>query len=102
MYKLYFYVPKENLEQVKGALFNAGAGQIGDYKKCAWQTKGVGQFQPSKNSNPHVGEQGQVEKLTEYKVEMVLEESLKDKIIETLLDVHPYEEPAYGLIKIVT
>lgn len=102
MYKLYFYVPEKNLETVKEALFSAGAGQIGNYKKCSWQTKGTGQFLPESASNPYIGKKGEVEKLTEYKVEMVVSSQKSDKIIETLLDVHPYEEPAYGLIRIQT
>lgn len=102
MYKLYFYVPEENLTEVKTHLFQAGAGQIGDYEKCAWQTKGIGQFKPGQDSNPHIGNQGEVEQLEEYKVEMVIQEPQAESLIETLIKVHPYEEPAYGLIKIYT
>jgi hypothetical protein len=102
MYKLYFYVPEKNLEEVKEALFQAGAGEIGNYKKCAWQTKGVGQFLPGDKSDPHIGKKGAIEKLAEYKVEMVVEDQLKEAIINTLFEAHPYEEPAYGLIKIHT
>jgi len=102
MYKLYFYVPEENLERVKETLLQAGAGAIGNYKMCAWQTKGIGQFLPGDRSDPHLGERGQVEKLEEFKVEMVVEDSLKQTVIDTLREAHPYEEPAYGLIRIHT
>jgi len=102
MYKLYFYVPQNNLEEVKEALFAAEAGKIGNYEKCSWQTRGTGQFLPGKDSNPAIGSQGKVEKLEEYKVEMVVNENIAKKIIETLIEVHPYEEPAYGLIEILT
>ena len=100
MYKLYFYVPENNLESVKEKLFKSGAGKIGEYRKCSWQTKGNGQFLPGVNSDPQIGERGKAKKLEEYKVEMVLQESIARKVVNTLLKVHPYEEPAYGLIKI--
>lgn len=56
MYKVSFYVPKQDLERVKSALFHAGAGRIGQYFHCAWQTLGEGQFKPLEGSNPSVGE----------------------------------------------
>lgn len=102
MYKLYFYVPEKNLEEVKNALFKAGAGKIGNYEKCSWQTKGTGQFMPGEASKPFVGKKGTVEKLEEYKVEMVVRDKNIKQVREALLKAHPYEEPAYGLIKIET
>lgn len=102
MYKLYFYVPENNIETVKEELFKSGAGIIGEYSKCSWETKGTGQFLPGDDSNPHLGEKGEVKKLEEYKVEMVLKESIAQNVLNTLLEVHPYEEPAYGLIKVIT
>lgn len=102
MYRLNFYVPEKYLEKVKEALFKAGAGRIGNYEKCCWQTKGTGQFLPLENSNPVIGNAGKLEKLTEYKVEIVLEDHLAKKTIDALLETHPYEEPAYDLVKIIT
>ena len=71
MYKLCVYVPEEHCEAVKRALFEAGAGKIGDYDSCAWQTKGEGQFRPLKGSDPYIGQEGSVERVPEYKVELV-------------------------------
>ena len=55
MYKLCFYVPESHLEEVKEAVFAAGAGKMGDYDACAWQTAGQGQFRPGEGADPHIG-----------------------------------------------
>ena len=102
MYRLNFYVPEENLQAVKEALFAVGAGKIGDYEKCCWQVAGSGQFLPMKNSNPAIGEQGKVENVKEYKVEMVCADDLVLQVTDALLKAHPYEEPAYDLVKVRT
>ena len=102
MYKISFYVPEESLEEVKSALFNAGAGKIGNYDCCCWQVKGEGQFRPLAGSNPHIGHTNSIESVEEYKVEMVCEEHLIKPAIEALLNAHPYEEPAYETYGIST
>ena len=99
MYVLVYYVPEEALEETKKALFDAGAGNIGEYTECSWQVKGEGQFKPGESSSPYSGEKGELYKVTEYRVEIALEDDLKEKIIEVLKKVHPYETPAYHLIK---
>ncbi|MCK5828906.1 MAG: YqfO family protein [Methylococcales bacterium] len=95
MYKLNFYVPESHVEQVKDALFNKGAGRIGQYDHCSWQVLGEGQFRPLKGSNPFLGKQGQLEKVMEYKVEMVCEDGMISDVVKELITAHPYEEPAY-------
>jgi hypothetical protein len=100
MYKLCFYVPDTHLEIVKEAVFETGAGRIGDYDKCCWQTLGQGQFRPLAGSNPFLGKQGWVEQVSEYKVEMVCEEHLIEAAVEALLNAHPYEEPAFDVIQL--
>ena len=102
MYKLGFYVPEAQLEQVKEALFAAGAGRIGNYDRCCWQTLGQGQFRPLEGSNPFIGEPGQLERVAEYRVEMVCEEAHIRAVIAALKDAHPYEEPAWDLVELVT
>lgn len=100
MYKIVFYVPVDNSEQVKNAMFKAGAGKIGDYCCCAWQVLGEGQFLPLAGSHPHIGEVHHLEKIAEYKVEMVCaDESIQD-VIAALNSAHPYEEPAYQVIRL--
>jgi hypothetical protein len=96
---LCFYVPTENLEEVKNALFNIGAGRFNNYDCCCWESKGTGQFRPLINSNPHIGIQDKIEKVEEFKVEMVCKKEILPDIISELLRVHPYEEVAYHLIE---
>ena len=100
MYKICFYVPENAVEIVKKALFDAGAGHIGNYDCCSWQTLGDGQFQALEGSNPTIGKQGVVEVVAEYKVELVCEEKHIEDAIHALKDSHPYEEPAYDVIKL--
>ncbi|GGO78531.1 hypothetical protein GCM10011348_10660 [Marinobacterium nitratireducens] len=97
MYKLCFFVPDANLEAVKQAVFDAGAGRIGDYDSCCWQTRGTGQFRPLAGSNPHIGEQGALEQLEEWKVEVVCANDRIDAAIAALKLAHPYEEVAYDV-----
>ncbi len=101
MYLLVFYVPVGEAEGVKGALFEAGAGKIGDYQECSWEVLGEGQFRPMEGSNPFLGEKGELERVAELRIEMVVEESLIDKVVKALLEAHPYEEPAYHVLKTV-
>jgi hypothetical protein len=100
MYSLVFYVPETHLDAVKTAVFLAGAGSIGDYDQCCWQVKGEGQFRPNLNANPFLGEVGALEKVEEYRVEMVLKDDVKAEVTRVLLSAHPYEEVAYHFIQI--
>ena len=95
MFKLCFFVPESHVELVKDALFEQGAGKIGDYDCCAWQVLGAGQFRPLQGSQPYIGETEKITRLSEYKVEMVCADQLIKQVVKTLLQVHPYEEPAY-------
>ena len=95
MISLVFYVPESHLEQVKDAVFAAGAGQIGDYSRCCWEVEGRGQFAPGGASDPFIGTRGQLEQVAEFRVEMVCAETLIEAVVAALLDAHPYEEPAY-------
>ncbi|MCW8196293.1 NGG1p interacting factor NIF3 [Proteobacteria bacterium 005FR1] len=101
MYKLCFFVPEDHAEAVKKAIFATGAGKIGDYDSCCWQTAGQGQFRPLAGSQPFIGQQGEVEKVTEYKVELVCDEQHMAAALQALLGAHPYEEPAYDIIELV-
>ena len=97
MYKLAFFVPEDNLESVKQALFATGAGRIGNYDCCCWQIKGMGQFRPLPGSHPHLGQQGALERVEEWKVELVCEDHLIRDAVEALKRAHPYEEVAYDV-----
>jgi hypothetical protein len=100
MYKICFYVPDNAVEIVKQALFTAGAGRIGNYDSCCWQVLGTGQFKPLENSNPAIGKLGNVETVSEYKVEMVCEDNIIEDVVAALRKSHPYEEPAYDIVKL--
>ena len=102
LYQLIFYVPLLHLESVKAALFKAGAGKIGDYDCCAWQTSGTGQFRPLNGSNPFTGSINQIESLEEYKVEMVCEVKNIKQALQALIAAHPYQTPAYSVSEILT
>lgn len=104
MYKLVFFVPESHLESVKLAVFNSGAGKIGDYDQCCWQVQGSGQFRPLAGSNPYIGdspmvgeETGEVTQVKEYRVEMVCEDHFIQAAVNALKSAHPYEEPAYDV-----
>jgi len=97
MYKICVYVPENSVEKVKQALFNAGAGQIGNYDSCCWQTDGIGQFRPLDGSSPVVGSVGQLEHVYEIKIELVCADDLVHAAVEALRNAHPYEEPAFDV-----
>ena len=102
MYTLCFYVPVSSLEAVKSAVFAAGAGRIGNYDHCCWQVQGQGQFRPLEGSNPILGKQGEIEQVTEYRVEMVCEARAIAAVVQALKEAHPYEEPAWHVLEMVT
>ena len=102
LFKLCFYVPVDNAEQVKSAVFAAGAGRIGHYGCCAWQVRGEGQFRPLAGSHPHIGQQDQIEKVAEYRIEMVCDEAHLKAAVVALRQAHPYEEPAIDVWRLET
>ncbi|WP_237133718.1 YqfO family protein [Pseudohongiella sp. O18] len=101
MLKLTFYVPESHLETVKQAVFEAGAGRIGDYDSCCWQVAGQGQFRPLDGANPFIGSQGALETVSEYRVEMICTETCIEAVIQALKASHPYEEPAYDVVALL-
>jgi len=102
MYHLSVYVPVEHAEALKSALFAAGAGRMGLYDQCCWQTEGVGQFRALEGSRPFIGTQHLTERVREAKLEMVCDEAVVKAVVAALKKSHPYETPAYHLLKVVT
>lgn len=100
MYKISVFIPEDYLEPVKSAMFESGAGRIGDYDCCAWQIQGMGQFRPLDNANPFIGSKGAVETVSEYKVEMVCADETIKAALDAMKQAHPYEEPAYDVWKL--
>lgn len=101
MYKLNFFVPKAQKEEVKQALFALGVGRYENYECCSWECLGEGQFKPIDNANPAIGKLNTLEVLEEYKVEMICSGELIKDAIARLKEVHPYEEVAYEVFEIV-
>jgi len=100
MYKFCFFVPVDSAEKVKSAVFLTGAGQIGNYDCCSWETLGFGQFRPGSGSKPFIGKQGELETLEELKVELVCKGDVIHKAVLAMKGAHPYEEPAYDVVKL--
>lgn len=101
MHKLVFFVPASHLEAVKSAVFAAGAGRMGNYEACCWQTLGQGQFRPLAGSDPFIGEQGQLTLVDEYRVETVCADKCLTAVVSALRASHPYEEPAFDFFRLV-
>ena len=75
MLKFIYYVPESHLESTKLAIFEAGAGGIGNYEHCAWQILGTGQFKPVKGANPFIGELDTLQQVPEWRVETIFPEA---------------------------
>jgi dinuclear metal center YbgI/SA1388 family protein len=95
--KLVVFVPQTHHEQVRQALGDAGAGWIGNYSHCSFNTPGKGTFVPQAGTDPYIGEQGQLEEVEEVRVETIIEEHQQEKVIAAMLTAHPYEEVAYDI-----
>lgn len=95
--KWVIYVPPENAEAVRAAVFAAGAGQIGDYAHCSWGVTGTGQFLPQDGATPAIGRVGAVEQVTEVRVEVVAPARARGQVAAALRAAHPYEEPAFDV-----
>ncbi|ASS76068.1 Nif3-like dinuclear metal center hexameric protein [Tumebacillus algifaecis] len=95
--KLVVFVPESHHEQVRKALGDAGAGWIGNYSHCTFSTPGHGTFVPQEGTSPFIGEQGVLEKVEEVRIETIVSDLNQDKVVQALLQAHPYEEVAYDI-----
>jgi len=96
--KLVVFVPKENAEALKSALFEIGCGVQGNYDSCGYTVHGQGQFRPLKGANPHIGEENQLEHVEEERIEMIYPTGLQRTVVQAIYEHHPYEEPAFDLL----
>lgn len=99
--KLVTYVPKQYKQQVENALFEAGAGNIGNYDSCAYAVEGTGSFRAGHNTNPFVGEKGKLHYEEEIRLETVFPKYLQQTVLSALIKAHPYEEVAYDIYEII-
>lgn len=93
-------VPVENASAVQDALFEAGAGRIGDYSQCSWTVTGTGQFLPADGANPTIGTVGAVEQVREDRVEVIAPRGKRSAVLGALRAAHPYEEPAFDVFEL--
>ena len=100
--KVVTFVPEADAEKLLDALAAAGAGEIGDYARCAWTTAGVGTFQPLPGATPAIGVVGDVTRVDETRIEMVLPRAARDEVIHALRTAHPYEEPAFDVFELAS
>ncbi|HMH33211.1 MAG TPA: Nif3-like dinuclear metal center hexameric protein [Puia sp.] len=98
--KLYTFVPFAEAEQVRTALFKAGAGHIGNYSEVSFNTEGTGTYTPGEGSHPYKGDQGQRHEEKEIRIEVIFPAQLQPSIVEALIRSHPYEEIAYDLVSL--
>ena len=95
--KVAVYVPHAQLEQVRQAMFNAGAGVIGAYDSCSFNTEGLGTFRGSAGTNPFAGEPEVFHQEPETRLETIVPASLATKVVRAMIAAHPYEEVAYDI-----
>jgi dinuclear metal center YbgI/SA1388 family protein len=98
-YKLVTFVPVNDVNKVAEAVYSAGAGNIGAYSKCGFQTEGVGTFLPMEGSNPAIGKKGVLEKVTEVRLETVVPGAKVGAVVAAMRKAHPYEMPAFDIIR---
>lgn len=100
LYKIETFVPKTHVENVKSALISSGVGHLENYDACLFTSEGMGQFRPNENANPHIGISGDLSLVEECKIEGLVKSNDLSKAINELKKAHPYEVPAYDLIKL--
>ncbi|MVZ65870.1 Nif3-like dinuclear metal center hexameric protein [Sphingobacterium sp. DK4209] len=98
--KLVVYVPRTHVDALRASLFEAGAGQIGDYDQCSYNTAGYGTFRPLSGANPTIGQIGEQERVEETKIEVIFPVQQERKILVAMFASHPYEEVAYHIINL--
>ncbi|WP_180339669.1 Nif3-like dinuclear metal center hexameric protein [Corynebacterium tapiri] len=94
------HVPPSDAQDLKKALFDAGAGTIGNYEQCSFDLTGQGQFMPVEGANPTEGSLGQVHRAQELRIQFVAPRSKREQITEALKAQHPYEEPAFDVVEL--
>lgn len=100
LYKLVVYVPKDALHTLDTAIFNAGAGAIGNYSDCHFRTEGIGTFRPNLEANPTIGNAGIREEVQEFRVEYLVPKMRIGKVLRAMTEAHPYEEVAHEIMSI--
>jgi hypothetical protein len=96
---LVFFAPANQTDRVLEAVFSAGGGRVGHYADCAFVSPGTGQFRPLPGSAPTVGAVGELSRLEENRVELVVPRADREAVVAALLSAHPYEQPAWSVFE---
>ena len=99
--KLVVFVPRESLDVVREALFEAGAGRIGNYERCSFYVLGTGTFLPGEEAEPAIGRPGTEQRVGEMRLETVYPDELHAEVLAALRRAHPYEEPAFDVYQLL-
>lgn len=94
-------VPDEGLDAVLDAIASAGGGEIGEYTHCAYTNRGYGRFKPSSESNPHIGEKGEINRVEEWRVETFAPRDRAKAVVQAIRTAHPYEEPVIYVVPLL-
>ncbi|PAV29045.1 Nif3-like dinuclear metal center hexameric protein [Virgibacillus profundi] len=97
LYKIAVFVPKSHMHNIREALSEGGAGHIGNYSHCTFQSEGQGTFKPLEGTNPYIGSQDELELVDEVKIETIVQEKKLSNVIRAMIKAHPYEEVAYDI-----
>jgi dinuclear metal center YbgI/SA1388 family protein len=100
-YKVIVFGPETHLENIRDAMSRAGAGIIGDYQKCSFESPGKGTFEPSKSTHPFIGTPGIFQRVPEIRLEMIVDKNCLSRVIQAIYDNHPYEEPVFDIYSLV-
>ena len=99
--KIIVTIPIENVNEVRSAICEAGAGVIGNYTYCSMSTKCIGTFKPTDEANPYIGEKNKLEFVEEEKLEVICDVKLVKDVILKIREVHPYEEPGIDIVPLI-
>ena len=100
--KIVVFVPPTHSEKIANAMARAGAGVIGKYRECSFRLQGIGTFKGGKGTKPYLGKSGKLEAVDEIRLEMICSPQVLNKVITKMLKVHPYDEPAYDIYKVLS
>jgi dinuclear metal center YbgI/SA1388 family protein len=95
--KIVVFIPEDHHMKVLNAMCEAGAGWIGDYSHCTFNLRGTGTFLPGEGTDPYIGQQGKLEQVEEVRLETIVPESIQSRVVEAMIQAHPYEEVAYDI-----
>lgn len=99
--KITVSIPPENVNEVRNAICEEGAGIIGNYTYCSMTTKCIGTFKPNDEANPYIGKNNKLEFVEEEKLEVVCDVNIVKQVISKLREIHPYEEPAISIVPLI-